>query len=85
MAYAKEGKRVEGGEFTVLSAEATADGPTNVLVDILYTRAPGTTRSASGAVIETSAGGKKAAMQMRTLRRNIGWITRGIRFPNGPQ
>ena len=81
---AAKGRVYEGGAFLVDSAEATERAPGDAIVDVVYRRAPSTTRDGKGAVVDRDPGAEPALMQMRTLRSGDGWVVRAIRFPEKP-
>lgn len=76
--------RFQGGDYEVLSAEATQSAPGDALVDVLYNRSASVTRDADGAVVSRGAPQDRVLMQMRTVRSTDGWIARGIRYPKAP-
>lgn len=82
-ADAAAGKRYEGGQFLVASAEATDDA-VGAVVDVTYTRAPSLMRNSEGVILEQSPADPGGLLQARVIRTDDGWRMRGIRFPENP-
>lgn len=76
----------EGGQTSVLSAEATLDQPGDAVVDVLFSKSASATRDSRGSEVGRSPAQKRVFAQMRVVADPAtGWRARAIRFPEVPK
>lgn len=80
----RDRQTVQGGTFTVLSAVAPGDSPTDVLVDLEVTQEAQILVDEQGQVVQEEPASGKADAQMRVVYQDGGWVVYGYRFSGEP-